>query len=84
MYPTKMIVSLFILSEIMPSCIVLTCKNGYTGHNTPKDIRWFQLPKSQSLRDRWLFQIKREDEKNFNNKYARICSEHFRSGSSSI
>ena len=68
----------------MPSCMVKTCKNGYKGHNTPKGIRWFHLPKSQSLKDRWLSQINRKGQKNFNNKYAQICSEHFRPGSSSI
>ena len=58
--------------------MVLTCKNGYKGHNTPKGIRWFHLPKSQSLKDRWLFQVNREGQKNFSNKHAQICSEHFR------
>ena len=62
----------------MPACVVLTCSNGYKGHNTPNDIRWFKLPESQSLRGRWLFEIHRENEKNFNTKHARICSEHFR------
>ena len=62
----------------MPSCMVKTCKNGYKGHNTPKCIRWFHLPTSQSLRDRWFFQINREDENNFSTKHAQICSEHFR------
>ena len=62
----------------MPACVAITCSNGYKGHNTPKDIRWFKLPTSPSLRGRWLFQIHRENEKNFNTEHARICSQHFR------
>ena len=63
----------------MPKCCVLTCKMGYTSQkeNSPQDLRWFSLPKSQALRGRWLFQIHREDEAGFT-KFARVCSEHFR------
>ena len=62
----------------MPACVAITCSNGYKGHDTPKEIRWFKLPTSPSLRGRWLFQIHREDEQNFNTQHARICSDHFR------
>ena len=63
----------------MPKCCVMTCKNGYDSQkeNTPLNLRWFSLPKSEALRGRWLFQIHREDEASFT-RFARICSAHFR------
>ena len=60
----------------MPKCSVVNCHCGYNGFPTPKDIRWFRVPKSQALRDQWEFLLQRQDFKIKND--SRFCSIHFK------
>ena len=60
----------------MPKCCVVNCHCGYNGFPTPKDIRWFRVPKSQALRDQWEFRLQRQDFKIKND--SRFCSIHFK------
>ena len=60
----------------MPRCAVVNCHCGYDGFPTPKDIRWFYVPKSQTQRDQWEFRMGRQDFRI--TKYTQICSVHFK------
>ena len=60
----------------MPRCAVVNCHCGYDGFPTPKDIRWFYVPKSQVQKDQWEFRMGRQDFRI--TKYTQICSVHFK------
>ena len=59
----------------MPRCAVVNCHCGYDGFETPKDIRWFYVPKTEARREQWEFRLHRADFKI--SKHTQICSIHF-------
>ena len=59
----------------MPSCAVYGCKSGYATQKNKAHLRWFNFPKDDQLRKRWIHRLNRED---FTvTEHTQICSRHF-------
>ena len=62
-YPTKLILSPFFLSE-MPTCAILGCYNCHKktkARPDPEKHQSFQIPKSDPLRSIWLEKINKQE-----------------------
>ena len=69
----------------MPICAIVGCFNGYPTTKSrldPEKHQFFQMPKSNDIRRKWLEKINRNTAKSrglpFNADVACICAKHFR------
>ena len=57
----------------MPWCVAVGCSNNTFRKNREKGVSFYNLPKDESLKNKWLVNIKRENI----NKNPKLCHHHF-------